>query len=35
LGHSDLSTTMRHYRHWADDELAVAFETLAATREGR
>jgi integrase len=35
LGHSDLSTTMRHYGHWADDELAIAFEALAAAREGR
>jgi integrase len=33
LGHSDLSTTMRHYGHWADDELATAFEALAAVRE--
>ena len=32
LGHSDLSTTMRHYGHWADDELALAFEALAASR---
>jgi len=35
LGHSDLSITMRHYGHWQGDELAAAFETLAATREGR
>jgi integrase len=35
LGHSDLSTTMRHYGHWADDELAIAFEALVAAREGR
>jgi integrase len=35
LGHSDLSTTMRHYGHWADEELATAFEMLAAIREGR
>jgi integrase len=35
LGHSDLSTTMRHYGHWADDELASAFEALAAVREAR
>jgi integrase len=33
LGHSDLSTTMRHYGHWADDELAAAFEALALVRE--
>jgi integrase len=25
LGHSDLSTTMRHYGHWQPDELAAAF----------
>ena len=35
LGHADLATTMRHYGHWADDELARAFEALAAAREGR
>jgi integrase/recombinase XerD len=35
LGHSDLSTTMRHYGHWADDELGAAFEALAASREER
>jgi integrase len=32
LGHSDLSTTMRHYGHWADEELADAFERLTAAR---
>ena len=30
-----LSTTMRHYGHWADEELAAAFEMLAAIRERR
>ena len=28
LGHADLATTMRHYGHWAEDELATAFEAL-------
>jgi integrase len=35
LGHADLATTMRPYGHWQQDELADAFETLAAAREGR
>src|SRR5262245_59475450 len=35
LGHSDLSTAMRHYGHWADDELAAAFDALAAARKRR
>jgi integrase len=35
LGHTDLARTMRHYGHWQQDELADAFETLAAAREGR
>ena len=30
---SALSTTMCHYRNWADDELATAFEVLALARE--
>jgi integrase len=33
LGHADLVTTMRHYGHWQDDELALAFEQLAAARK--
>jgi integrase len=32
LGHTDLSTTMRHYGHWQPDELAEAFDALAAER---
>jgi integrase len=32
LGHADLATTMRHYGHRQDDELALAFEQLAAAR---
>ena len=35
LGHADLATTMRHYGHWAEDELATAFEALVAAREER
>ena len=35
LGHADLATTMRHYGHYQDDELASAFETLSASREAR
>jgi len=35
LGHADLATTMRDYGHWQEKELADAFETLAAVREGR
>jgi integrase len=34
LGHSDVSTTMRHYGHWQPDERAIAFEALASAREG-
>ena len=34
LEHSDLSTTMRHYGQWADEELAAAFEMLAAIASG-
>jgi integrase len=33
LGQADLATTMRHYGHWADDELALAFEQLVADRK--
>jgi integrase len=33
LGHADLATTMRHYGRWQDDELALAFEQVAATRK--
>jgi integrase len=32
LGHTDLSTTMRHYGHWDTDELADAFAKLTAAR---
>jgi integrase len=35
LGHAGLSTTMRHYGHWADEELSSAFEALAAARDDR
>jgi integrase len=35
IGHADLATTMRHYGHRADDELAGAFAMLAAAHGTR
>jgi len=35
LGHSDLSTTMRAYGHYQDDELASAFDALERSRRER
>ena len=34
LCHAYPATTMRHYGHWQEDELAAAFESLVAAREG-